>query len=339
MKFTVSYRSGDGALQDEVFETASREECFTLCRERGIVPVRVREGDVAKRSGIGTGTSCRTRNVVLSVAAALVMAFCVCGGAWWYVAFRTKDVSEPPPKESDPKHGHSTSKTKHPKPRANLPPELATTNVQEKPVTAQPVKTNEVWNGHEIATTLVSTNGDNIITTRIGVDGKKYKQIAKVNEQPIFDNPVDQVLALMLTTPKGSVIPPPPPLGAEADEVFIKGLKRPIEIRDDDSPEVKRVKRIVMAAREEMIEELGAGHSVNEVIAKHCMNVNENAKLRAQAVAEYRRILDEEGDEAMAEQYREKANGLLVNAGAVPIDKRGPSSRSRQSPNERKQEK
>ncbi len=86
-----------------------------------------------------------------------------------------------------------------------------------------------------------------------------------------------------------------------------------------------------------MLEELEAGHSVNQVIAGHCTTVNENAKLRMQAIAEYRRILEEDGDEALAEQYREKANSVLTNAGAAPIGKRGESSRPRKPLDERSQ--
>ena len=175
----------------------------------------------------------------------------------------------------------------------------------------------EIWLGREIVRTTAVTNGADLVITRIDTEGKVHKEYTSIRRR-LFTNPVDIVLSILLTTPEGSPVPPLPPLGPRADDMFAESLRRPIEVTEEDSEQDAKLKRLVMAAREEMLEELAAGRSVNDVIEAHCTYAEERNTLRAEATVNYRDILEKEG-EAAAEEYRARANDLLSRHGAIPI--------------------
>ena len=175
----------------------------------------------------------------------------------------------------------------------------------------------ETWLGHEIVRTTAVTSGTDVVITRIDTDGNVHKEYTSVRRN-LFTNPVDAVLAILLTTPEGAPVPPLPPLGPRADDVFRAALMRPIEIGEDDSEQDARVKRLVMAAREEMLQELDDGRSVNDVIEDHCTYAEERNTLRAEAAIRYREILERDGESA-AEEYRARTNEQLAGIGAKPL--------------------
>jgi hypothetical protein len=193
-------------------------------------------------------------------------------------------------------------------------PKPAAANAPEQE--AAPSK-REVWLGREIVRKTVVTNGTDLIITRIDAEGKVHKEYTTIHKR-LFSNPVDIALSILLTTPEGALMPPLPPLGPRAGDAFIKALKTPIEIPEDATPEERRVVDIVLAAREEMLEELGNGRTVNDVIEEHCTFVDENNRLRAEAMVQYKKLVAE-GDGAMAEEFRAKANEMLAQKGAKPL--------------------
>lgn len=190
--------------------------------------------------------------------------------------------------------------------------------VSQKPTVKEPEKPKrEVWLGREIVSKTVVTNGTDLIITRVDTDGKIHKEYTSIHKR-LFSNPVDITLSILLTTPEGALTPPLPPLGPRSGDIFAESLKKPIEISDDDTPEEKRIKQLVIAAREEMLEELKNGRTVDEVIEDHCTFVDENNRLRAEAMVQYKDLVAD-GDNEAAEQFRIKANEMLVKKGANPI--------------------
>ena len=93
---------------------------------------------------------------------------------------------------------------------------------------------------------------------------------------------------------------------------------------------------IVLAAREEMLEELGNGRTVNEVIEDHCTFADTNNRLRAEAMAQYKKLVAD-GDEDLAEQFRAKANEMLAQKGAKPLKSLAEIQKERMSRREEKQ--
>ena len=191
------------------------------------------------------------------------------------------------------------------------------TNTSANKAEAVAEKRKEMWMGHEIKSTTIKTNGTDLIITRIDVNGKKHKEYTSIQKR-LFTNPVDIVLAILLTAPEGAPTPPLPSLGPRSDELFISALKRPIEITDDDTAETKRIKELVIAAREHMIDELNAGRTVNEVIEDHCTYTDQNNRLRAEAMIQYKELIAN-GEEDVAEDFRKKANELISSKGGAPF--------------------
>lgn len=197
--------------------------------------------------------------------------------------------------------------------RKNQEPSKAKESTSKKPVE----KKKDMWMGREIVSTKVVTNGNDLIITRIDTEGKKHKEFTTIQKR-LFKHPIDITLAILLTTPEGALTPPLPPLGSRADDQFLKALRTPIEISEDDSPEDKRIKELVIAAREQMLEELGNGKSVNEVIEEHCTFADSNNRFRAEAMVQYKELYNS-GDEAMAEEFRTKANQMISEKGGAPL--------------------
>lgn len=175
----------------------------------------------------------------------------------------------------------------------------------------------EIWMGREIVSTKIVTNGTDLIITRIDKDGKKHKEYTSTQKR-LFKNPVDVVLAILLTTPEGSMTPPLPSLGPRSDELFSKALKTPIEILDTDTEEEKNIKQLVIAAREQMLDELESGRSVNDVIEDHCTFADQNNRFRAEAMVQYKELIAT-GDKELAEEFRVKANELISSKGGIPF--------------------
>ena len=191
------------------------------------------------------------------------------------------------------------------------------TNTSTNIANAGAEKPKEMWMGHEIKSTTIKTNGTDLIITRIDVNGKKHKEYTSIQKR-LFTNPVDIVLAILLTAPEGAPTPPLPSLGPRSDELFISALKKPIEITEDDTAETKRIKELVIAAREHMIDELNAGRTVNEVIEEHCTYTDQNNRLRAEAMIQYKELIAN-GEEDAAEEFRQKANDLISSKGGAPF--------------------
>ncbi len=211
----------------------------------------------------------------------------------------------------------SIKKTASKKQTKKASPQKVTTKTTTNITEVVREKPKEIWMGHEIKSTSIKTNGTDLIITRIDVNGKKHKEYTSIQKR-LFSNPVDIVLALLLTAPEGAPTPPLPSLGPRSDELFIAALKKPIEITDDDTAETKRIKELVIAAREHMIDELNAGRTVNEVIEEHCTYTDQNNRLRAEAMIQYKELIAN-GEEDVAEDFRKKANELISSKGGTPF--------------------
>ncbi len=311
MVFTVTYRGKDGALHDETVDAADRAGCVAECRRRGIAPTKIAEVGKSRQDGGSPSQRRLTGKAAILVAVVLAVA----GGVWWWVGGRgaTALPAEKP------------AKTKVEKPKEEKPPKVARTEVRQPVATNAPAATQakpeqpkrEMWMGREIVSTKVVTNGTDLIITRVDTEGKVHKEYTSVHKR-LFTNPVDITLSILLTSPENALTPPLPPLGPRARDAFIEALKKPIELSEDDTPEERRIKELVSAAREEMVEELANGRTVNEVIEEHCTFVDEKNKLRAEAMVQYKKLVAD-GDGDIAEEFRAKANEMLAQKGAKPL--------------------
>ena len=245
---------------------------------------------------------------IIPYAMGIIFVCLGCGVLWMFSSQKTQVETVPAKKEI------RKTKSEHLAQNINNQEtnKRAIVNNQEVPSVKK-----EIWMWREIVSTKIVTNGTDLIITRIDAEGKKHKEYTSTQKR-LFKNPVDIILSILLTTPEGVMTPPLPSLGPRADDVFIKALKSPIEISDSDTAEETRLKKLVIAAREQMLDELASGRSVNDVIEDHCTFADNNNKFRAEAMVQYKELIAS-GEEVLAEEFRVKANEIISSKGGIPF--------------------
>lgn len=135
--------------------------------------------------------------------------------------------------------------------------------------------------------------------------------------KPVFDNPTDQAIAMLMSS-DGITPAPPVPVGALSDEEFTKSLDTPIEILDTDSDWVREIKGRVIAVRAEIKERMNNGESFANIIAEHQNTEMDNFRFRREVMTELNDIV-RSGDMELAERYISTANVYLRQLGAQEI--------------------
>ena len=306
MTFTVTYRGRDGGRASLVLDTPNKDALWAELKKRGISPLSVREG-AAKTPKAGKPSP--LRGIVAGVA---VVALVV--GA--YFLFFAPSPSEKPAGGERP----DRPKAEKPKPAKSMA-DKGERPVRPQPSTATAPATNapatQKDNPNERLDLVAVTNKSGEVMERWRTpDGKTHARL--IPPPPIFDNVIDQTLAIALSVPAGHSLPPMPSLGPDSTKAFAEALKKPIVIKDDDPENVKKAKLLVQSGREAIFEALKSGKTVQEIIADHCAAVNDNAELHNAVGAEYRKLVAE-GDLEAAEEYRRKANEVLERSGAEPV--------------------
>jgi len=308
MTYTVKYRAGDGTLREEAIGAAGRAECLAKCRARGIVPISVTEGGIAKA---GKSKSVIPRACL--AAAVLVLAALVVGGLWWMSARKSTEtvpthtkgnvakareqrIQRPPKEEPKTVKGVASNKTA-------VVAGGATNNLPA--VSTKPKERHD--------TVSIHTNRlGKVVEKWIGADGKLHMSV-RYARKPVFDNASDDQLA-MAVAGNGMQSIAPIPMTATSEKEFLESLKKPIVVNDDDPENVKRIKVAVREAREQMKQLMDGGMSYREALAEHQRLVNENVDTRNQCAAELKRLVDA-GDRAGAENYLKTMNAALEQMG------------------------
>ncbi len=359
MIFTVTYREKNGALAEVEIEALGRAECFAQCRARGITPMKVREGVGARRAQGSQGArnqetktprtpktprrpgkpgnqdnqGAKARSNLLGVLGVLgVLAILALVVAWWWLAgardarpYRAKPPATDRPKAADQPDARPS------RPRVALPV-VATNAPLRTAIATNPPPSNAgdpyggKWRGQKIVSYSVKTNGWSTYEHIVTADGKKHGVIGS-SVKPIFDNGSDQMLAMAVRASRDSETPPMP-LSPLLESDFLESLKKPIVIKEDDSEEVKQLKRDVMQAREDMMNMMNKGMTVQQALEEHFKIANENVGIRNKAVAELRSII-ESGDEEGAAKYMEAVNATLEKMGIMKLELPEPRVRGR----------
>ena len=310
MTYTVRYRNKLGKVDFEIVEADSRVAVFPILKEKGINPISITEGNTQKRSSkkgkgnanLGSKKTLLTSSVLFLAVLSLTYFLC---------------VPSYPKKENIKKEVVSKQKvaSKEKSPSAKKVSVAPNTNSKTN-VASTVVPTKKEENVKLNFTAVTNSNGE-VMERWKTPDGKTHARLVPPN--PVFDNVIDQTLAIMLSVPKGHSMPPMPSLGANATKEFAEALKKPIVINDDDSDDVKKAKLLVQAGRDAIFEQLESGKSVNEIIADHCAAVNDNAEMHRTVTKEYHKLISE-GDLEGAETYRQEANKILQRSGADIVE-------------------
>ena len=175
------------------------------------------------------------------------------------------------------------------------------------------------WRGLKVVEDVLATNTlTGTVEERWRTeDGKWHVNIRGLPR--LFKNPCNQAIALLLGGGGGGSMPPLP-IGPMLDDAFEAALEEPIEISEEDSPEVRTLKEVVREAREEMRRLVEEGMSQSEVLMEHEAEMRKQETTRRDALAKIAEIEEEEGFEA-AREYAEAVNGVLAKMGVeeVPV--------------------
>lgn len=335
MTFTVTYRAKDGALTDEVVEAVNRAECVAECKRRGIAPTSIREGRSGKSASSPNGTHTPTMPLTVKAAILAVVVLLVAGGVWWWYAARSTDAQKrvPPTQERVPP-AQSDKPAKPAKPKAVKPTrpsveDSGTAVAQNGKGTTATQKVVDMFNGVQVVSRNSATNADGTVVERIRtVDGKSHR--VTTPPKRVFDNASDQLIAMAIHGANSGVGMPPLPMTDSVEQDFKRSLASPIEIRDDDSDEVKLIKMEVMTVRDVLKERIAQGMTVRQALEEHQDEVNNMASYNKEALNMLREIREKDGPEA-ANEFLKTVNKKLKEMGVKEI----PSPAKRHSEKEK----
>ena len=187
-----------------------------------------------------------------------------------------------------------------------------------KPVSAPDAKPSVPPKPKEPVVISCTTNGTIVRTLIRKPDGKTHLKRRDLRE-PTFNNGSDQLLAMAAAVVPGEDAPPMP-ITPSVDKEFMESLKYNIVIKDDDPESVKQMKENVIDFRNQMIELVKDGGSVEDVLRKHQQMLQDSAEFRNSANLALRQLMEEDGDIEVAKEYVRKVNALLAEKGIKPLD-------------------
>ncbi|MGN0832267.1 MAG: hypothetical protein ACI4RD_01295 [Kiritimatiellia bacterium] len=305
MHWIITYRNKSGSQEQLSLEAESREAVFKELARRGISAIRVEpaNGKVKLRKASpesGGKPSGVARGVLAGV---IVVAAAV--AAWFFLTRGMGRGERGTERGRKPARIAEATPAPAPQPKAETPPPK--TAEEELPPHLRRVK--------DISCT---TNQFGQIVERYQTaDGKTHKLI-RPSRPPLFSHATDDLLSMALAQSGGGAMPPLP-LGGDMDAEFLKSLDEPIVIDKNAPPEIQERQRIVQQARIEVKALMDQGLHFRDILADHEKLFNDNAEIRAEAIAEARKIRDE-GDTEGTAQFVDAMNAAFQSMGIDPIE-------------------
>ena len=265
MKFTVTYRNNAGTVRTTGIEASSRADAFELLKARGIVPLTLVPGDAGPAGKVGWHKA--KRRMLYAACVVAVIAICI---AAICIFLSGKRAPVGPNRKG---HGRI----------AEVPSTKKTPTAMEAQAGNAKVANNEAL-GHEIAKpvspaeNLENGNGKNdtfptnrIVAARGPSSGRKVTLMdgteTVVKQKPIFKRDFERML-MAASRPGGLTMDLSRMTRIYSEIEIRKMLMEPVEINDDDDDHVVGVKLRVQQAKEELVEFLNKGGSVEEAIAQ-----------------------------------------------------------------------
>ena len=195
-------------------------------------------------------------------------------------------------------------------------PKAAPTNAQEVAAAKDNQETNDPK--RVVKVFQAWTNGTGVVEDIVLLaNGRRVRRV--YDPRPVeFINPCDQAIVATLSIPAGQEIPPTP-IDSNLDEAFEKSLSIPIEIKEDDPPDLKARKLLVIETRKQIAELKKEGWKVADILHDHIKVNNENAQIRNDAMRELRDIV-KSGDAEGAHKYMVTINAAFSQMGIPDID-------------------
>ena len=309
MNWIIAYRDKSGRQEQMSLEAESREAVFKELAKRGISAIRIEEASGKRKPrGMGNrkpGTGKKPSGVFKgALAGVIVIAAAV--GAWFLLTKGTGNGEL-----------GTDNRPKKPAKIVEATPASAVKPKAEEPL-LKPIEEEIPPHLRRVKDISCTTNQFGQIVERYQTaDGKTHKLI-RPSRPPLFNHATDDILSMALAQ-AGSGAMPPLPIGGDMDAEFLKSLEEPIIIDKDAPPEIQERQRIVRQARIEVKALMDQGLHFRDILADHEKLFNDNAEIRAEAIAEARKIRDE-GDTEGTAQFVDTMNAAFQSMGIDPIE-------------------
>lgn len=230
--------------------------------------------------------------------------------AWWLWPTGESAGETPPPQ--------TKQRIKEVKPAAAPKAAPAPTQVVTAPKPSEP----------EYKVISAVTNTDGGVVLQVVLPDGTPKRIIKPPRQ-VWHNAADQLIAMAISIKPGMTAAPFPT--GVSDDDFRRALKQEIVIYNDDTDEIKELKRRVRETRNEILDIMNTTHrSFEDILQEHRSEMNDNTKAYQDAVkglAEVRK----NGTEEDVRKYVTVMNAALQQVGAkeLPYDDERPVQRGR----------
>ena len=303
MNWIVTYRGKSGAQEQMSLEAESREAVFKELARRGITAIRIQQASGKRKPAHPPS---RIPHSLLKGAIAGLIVVVAAVGAWYFLARGTGNGEQ-----------GTDNGPKKPAKIAEVTPALTPMPKAEEPP-PKPVEEEIPPHLRRVKDISCTTNQFGQIVERYQTaDGKTHKLI-RPSRPPLFNHATDDILSMALAQAGGGAMPPLP-LGGDMDAEFLKSLEEPIIIDKDAPPEIQERQRIVREARIEVKALMDQGLHFRDILADHEKLFNDNAEIRAEALAEARKIRDE-GDTEGTQQFVDTMNAAFQTMGIDPIE-------------------
>lgn len=295
MTWNVTYRNKSGKKDCLVVEAASRSELFEVLKKQGITPISIQGNAKVPRRKISV-----SKSLIKTIAIGVLLLICAAVFTF-FISSRDNEVTLKP-----------TEKPKSLNTRQNEPIKRDVATITEKESEKEPVEkpavvtnfVNNVWYDdkgrphYKVARTI--RPGQKTI-----INGKPW-----VPEKPVFHHPVEVELDVLLSRRPGERI-----YGDVNWKAFERdlpaALKNQITISPDDSDDIVERKKLVMAAKKELIEAMKAGESPTEILKASRDDVNKLADIRDNLQNVIAEMRQEGASEEEIEETVKNANTLL----------------------------
>ena len=307
MIFTVTHRTSQGSLKLDNFKAASRSELMSELKSKGIAPVSIRVcEDKHDRSGKFGSEREEKRNILPLIIVLGITIICLATGL--VMMLGKKDVSQKPP---------APAIAPKPLQKPLAKPQAAVTNV----VAAKTLTLEEL----HFAETNGMSKGRLKLWLRKHDKGPVYTNGAnrvKTLEERTFRHGAEVHIAGLLRLEPGSSLLGDSSLmyGKAFMKSFKKSLEEPIIISEEDSDEVKELKKAVIQTKEELKHRMNAGEDICKIMRDTRDDLKKIGLYRDEL---NRQLIDLGKDGQYSEQdmqdFVSAANQMLSERGAKPL--------------------
>jgi len=146
---------------------------------------------------------------------------------------------------------------------------------------------------------------------------KPVAEEQKPQRPSAYKTKTEQLLAMAMSVPPGSAIPPLP-ITQGLDSDFANSLTNVIVIYDDDDDRTAAIKEDVAITKNQLLELVKQGRSVADVLKEYQDTTNERAEVRNAAQRELTDLI-KNGTPEEAKAYLDKVNKAFTELGVEPI--------------------